>query len=76
MPETSPLEITVNITVNGQPRALAAGSTIASLLAELEMTARHVAVEVNLELIPRARHAEHLLQNGDELEVVTLVGGG
>ncbi len=62
--------------MNGQPRAVAAGSTIASLLAELEMTARHVAVEVNLELIPRARHAEHRLEAGDALEVVTLVGGG
>jgi sulfur carrier protein len=72
MPEPQRLEIVVN----GQPRAVAAGSTIASLLAELEMTARHVAVEVNLELIPRARHAEHLLHSGDELEVVTLVGGG
>jgi sulfur carrier protein len=72
MPDTSRLEITVN----GVPRAVSPGSTVASLLQELEMTARHVAVEVNLELIPRTRHAEHLLQDGDELEVVTLVGGG
>jgi sulfur carrier protein len=72
MPEPERLQIFVN----GQPRAVAAGSTVASLLKELEMTARHVAVEVNLELIPRARHAEHLLQHGDALEVVTLVGGG
>ncbi len=72
MPEPERLQIVVN----GQPRAVAAGSTVASLLQELEMTARHVAVEVNLELIPRARHAEHLLSAGDQLEVVTLVGGG
>ncbi len=72
MPEPERLQIVLN----GQPRAVAAGSTVASLLKELEMTARHVAVEVNLELIPRARHAEHLLRHGDQLEVVTLVGGG
>ena len=36
----------------------------------------YVAVEVNLELVPRRRHAEHVLRDGDRVEVVTLVGGG
>jgi sulfur carrier protein len=40
------------------------------------MAARHVAVEVNLELVPRARHREFRLREADRLEVVTLVGGG
>jgi len=66
----------VKILVNGAPRDVPPGTTIAQLLAELEITARAVAVEVNLELIPRARHADHLLQEADELEIVTLVGGG
>jgi sulfur carrier protein len=66
----------VKILVNGQPREVAPGSTVADLLAELEMTARGVAVEVNLELVPRARHAEHVLHEADQLEIVTLVGGG
>jgi sulfur carrier protein len=42
----------------------------------LEILPKHVAVEVNLELVPRARHAEHRLREKDRLEVVTLVGGG
>jgi sulfur carrier protein len=46
------------------------------LLAELGVTERHVAVEVNLELVPRGRHAAHELREADRLEVVTLVGGG
>jgi sulfur carrier protein len=66
----------VNVFVNGAPRTLPAGATIARLLAELEVTERHVAVEVNLELVPRARHAEYQLRESDRLEVVTLVGGG
>jgi thiamine biosynthesis protein ThiS len=66
----------VNISLNGEPRQIAAGSSVADLLAELGLQARHVAVEVNLELVPRASHAEHLLSEGDRLEIVTLVGGG
>ena len=66
----------VNVFVNGVPRTLPAGSTIAALLTELEVTERHVAVEVNLELVPRAHHADYKLRESDRLEVVTLVGGG
>ena len=61
---------------NGQDREAAAGTTVAALLVELGMEPRHVAVEVNLELVPRARHAERVLCDGDRLEIVTLVGGG
>jgi sulfur carrier protein len=68
--------LSVEITVNGTPREAPAGGSIASLLAELDLDSRQVAVEVNLELVPRSRHAEHRLQAGDEVEVVTLVGGG
>ena len=66
----------VQITVNGKAREVAAGTSIAALLAELDLAPPQVAVEVNLELIPRGRHAEHRLEPGDRLEVVTLVGGG
>jgi sulfur carrier protein len=66
----------VEILVNGEPRQIADGTTVADLLAELGVEPRQVAVEVNLELVPRGRHAEHPLAAGDSLEVVTLVGGG
>ena len=66
----------MKIFINGVPRELPEGTTIAALLAELEVKERHVAVEVNLELVPRARHSEHRLREDDHLEVVTLVGGG
>jgi sulfur carrier protein len=66
----------LNILVNGTPREVPEGTTIAALLSELELASRHVAVEVNLELVPRTRHAEHRLRDADRLEVVTLVGGG
>ena len=66
----------MNILINGTPREVPEGTTIAELLNLLEVTARHVAVEVNLELVPRARHQEFRLRDADRLEVVTLVGGG
>jgi sulfur carrier protein len=66
----------VQITVNGQVREVAEGTSIAALLEELELPPPQVAVEVNLRLIPRAQHAQHRLAAGDRLEVVTLVGGG
>ncbi len=66
----------MQITVNDEAREVSAGSTIADLLEELGMRPKFVAVERNLELIPRARHAECELAENDKLEVVTLVGGG
>jgi thiamine biosynthesis protein ThiS len=66
----------MQITVNGQPREVAPGSTVAALLVELGLDPRQLAVERNLELVPRTEHAATTLAAGDRLEVVTLVGGG
>lgn len=66
----------MEIIVNGQPREVPDGLTVAGLLEELQITVRHVAVEVNQQLVPRGQHPQHRLQRGDRLEVVTLVGGG
>jgi thiamine biosynthesis protein ThiS len=69
-------EATITITVNGTPRTLPAGTTLAELLRELELNPRFLAVERNLQVVPRTQHAECRLEPGDELEIVTLVGGG
>jgi sulfur carrier protein len=66
----------MQIEVNGQQREVPEGMTITGLLRELDVKVPHVAVEVNLEVVPRARHGETKLHPGDRLEVVTLVGGG
>jgi sulfur carrier protein len=66
----------IEIEVNGVPRSVADDSTIESLLREMEIRVPHVAVEVNLEVVPRAQHSATVLRSGDRLEVVTLVGGG
>ena len=64
------------ITVNGQEREVDEGSTVAGLLETLRLDPRQLAVERNLELVPRTAHAATVLGAGDRLEVVTLVGGG
>jgi thiazole synthase len=66
----------VTITLNGQRREVPEPLTVAALLRLLELRPEHVAVERNRDLVPRAQHAETPIAEGDELEVVTLVGGG
>lgn len=66
----------VNIIVNGEPREIATGATIAQLLESMRLDPRTLAVELNLDVIPRGRHAGCTLHDGDRLEIVTLVGGG
>jgi sulfur carrier protein len=68
--------LNMHLTINGQSRQIADSATVAELLDELKLSGNPVAVEVNLELVPKQRHAEHRLAEGDCLEIVTLVGGG
>lgn len=62
--------------MNGEPREIDDGLTLAEFLNQLGMQSRYVAVERNFELVPRKQHAECRLDAGDRLEIVTLVGGG
>ncbi|MDQ3266072.1 MAG: sulfur carrier protein ThiS [Myxococcota bacterium] len=66
----------MKLTVNGEPREVQDGATVLSLLEELGVARERVAVEVNLEVVRRARHAEHPLRDGDHVEIVSFVGGG
>lgn len=64
------------IVVNGETRQLEQPVKLERLLTELEFTTKALAVEVNLQLVPRAEHAEFEVKPGDALEIVTLAGGG
>jgi thiazole synthase len=66
----------IAITLNGKPDMLAKPLTVGELIDQKGLDPRKVAVEVNREVVPRARHGEHRLQAGDAVEIVTLVGGG
>lgn len=72
MPTPNPLRIRVN----GDAIAATPGATIVDLLRQLDLDPQRVAVEHNRQVVPRTRHSQQLLADGDELEVVTFVGGG
>ncbi len=65
----------MRIEVNGEPREVEAG-TILTLVRELDLNPAKVAVERNLEIVPRSLHGETTLADGDRIEIVQLVGGG
>jgi sulfur carrier protein len=64
------------VQVNEQAVETTTGITILDLLKQLDLTTRHIAVEVNLNIVPFESHSNTILRDGDQLEVVTLVGGG
>jgi sulfur carrier protein len=66
----------MDITLNGEPRALAAPATITQLMQAEGLAERRVAVEVNGEIVPRSRHDAHALADGDRIEIVHALGGG
>jgi sulfur carrier protein len=66
----------LQIILNSEPRETPEGTTVAQLIEQLGLEKHYVAVEVNLRLVPRPQHAQHLLRHGDRVEIVTLVGGG
>jgi len=66
----------MKIVLNGEQRDVEDGITLAALLQQLQLEPRNVAIEVNMDLVPRTHHAECALNEGDRVEIVTLVGGG
>ncbi|HUW98196.1 MAG TPA: sulfur carrier protein ThiS [Acidiferrobacter sp.] len=66
----------MRIYVNGSEQVLAEPKALATLLEEMGLAGKRVAVEVNREIVPRTRHALHFVQDGDHVEVVQAIGGG
>jgi thiamine biosynthesis protein ThiS len=67
---------TISIRVNGAHRRVIRGISIAGLALELGLEPTRVAVERNLEIVPRSTLAEVIVEDGDDFEIVTFVGGG
>ena len=67
---------TVSISVNGEHKRVTAGLTILKLAEEMGLVPEKIAVERNLEVVPRSTLGEVLVEDGDELEIVHFVGGG
>lgn len=67
---------TIQIQLNGEPYQLAAATKVSGLLTELQLTQGRLAIELNLNILPRTQWDETQLQDGDKLEIVHFVGGG
>ncbi|WP_339523471.1 sulfur carrier protein ThiS [Pseudomonas sp. EA_35y_Pfl2_R111] len=66
----------MHIQLNGEAFELPDGATVAGLIDRLDLAGRRVAVELNLDIVPRSQHATTALRDGDQVEVVHAIGGG
>jgi len=66
----------IEVQINGMTQQLPVGTSLAELLARLHLQERRLAIEYNLEVVPRSEYAELRLQQGDRLEIVHAIGGG
>jgi thiamine biosynthesis protein ThiS len=66
----------IQLQVNGEARDVPEGTSVLNLLKLLDIKAPRVAVELNAHVIPRAQHETTVLASGDQVEIVTFVGGG
>lgn len=66
----------MELIINGEARPFSAPLTVAALVDALGYTGKRIAIERNGEIVPRGRHAEVALANGDRIEIVVAVGGG
>ncbi|MFJ3485690.1 sulfur carrier protein ThiS [Pseudomonas sp. NPDC090202] len=66
----------MRIQLNGESYELPDGETVAALLNRLELAGRRIAVELNLDIVPRSQHVSTTLNEGDQVEVVHAIGGG
>jgi thiazole synthase len=70
------LEVSLGIRVNGEQRRVPGGISIAAMVKELGLDPAKVAVERNLEIVPRSTLGDVRVADGDEYEIVHFVGGG
>ncbi|GAA0789574.1 sulfur carrier protein ThiS [Marinobacterium sediminicola] len=66
----------MQIQVNGDALDVSENVTLAELVDQLELTGKRIAIELNLEIIPRSEHASTRLNAGDQVEIVHAIGGG
>jgi len=67
---------TMKITMNGEVRDLENETSVLQMLTSLELNPAKVAVERNLEIVPRSLFAETMVKEGDRIEIVRFIGGG
>jgi sulfur carrier protein len=72
----TPMHPMPHVVINGQSESIPEGITVRALLEARQLAGKRVAVERNGEIVPKGRHGEAVLADGDRLEIVVAVGGG
>jgi sulfur carrier protein len=70
------METAITISVNGESRSAKPGASVADLLHDIGLDSGRVAIERNLEILPRSRWSDTRVEPGDRYEIVQFVGGG
>jgi len=66
----------MNILLNGETHIISDSATAAALVESLQLGERRIAMEVNMEIVPSSQYANHVLEEGDKVEIVHAIGGG
>jgi thiazole synthase len=72
----SDIDAAIRISLNGEPRAVPTGLTVATLLDTLGLDRRKVAVERNEAIVSRSTYDQTAIEDGDQFEIVHFIGGG
>jgi thiamine biosynthesis protein ThiS len=70
------MEEVMQVVINGESATIRSGSSVAELLGHLQIGRERVAVEVGLQIVPKAKYDSYTLAEGDRIEIVHFVGGG
>ena len=71
-----PMSQKIEIILNGEKKEVPTSSSLEDLVSGLGLERNRIAIELNLQIVTRQRWVQHLLQNGDQVELVHFVGGG
>ncbi len=66
----------MELVINGKSEQLPDGTTAAQLIEHMDLADQRVAMEVNMEIVPRSDFEQHIFQTGDRIEIVRAIGGG
>ena len=66
----------MQVTINGKIHTLADGILLSTLISELDLTGKRIAVEINETIVPKSQHALTEIKQNDSVEIIHAIGGG
>ena len=66
----------ISVIINGEARQFDVSISVSTLIEQMQLSSKRIALERNGEIVPRSQFSQHMLNEGDKLEIVVAVGGG